>query len=70
MGASETVFQNPQHPYTQSLLKAALHLQDIENKQVNPILQTAKSSPQPLLSIKNLQQHYTLESGFIQQLFF
>ncbi len=69
MGASETVFQDPQHPYTQSLLKSALHLQDIKNKEVNPISETARSSVQPLLSIKDLQQYYTLESGFIQQIF-
>lgn len=69
MGASETVFQNPQHPYTQSLLKSALHLQDIENKAVNHGLETSTSATKPLLSIKDLQQHYTLEPGFIQQLF-
>ncbi|MGL5133777.1 MAG: dipeptide ABC transporter ATP-binding protein [Planktothrix sp.] len=68
-GASETVFQNPQHPYTQSLLKSALHLQDIENKQAAPTLETPVSAAKPLLSIKDLQQHYTLEPGFIQQLF-
>jgi peptide/nickel transport system ATP-binding protein len=69
MGASETVFKNPQHPYTQSLLKSALHLQDIENKAVNPGLETSTSATKPLLSIKDLQQYYTLEAGFIQQLF-
>lgn len=69
MGASETVFQNPQHPYTQSLLKSALHLQDIENKAINPGLETSTSATKPLLSIKDLQQYYTLEAGFIQQLF-
>lgn len=69
MGTSETVFQNPQHPYTQSLLKSALHLQDIENKAVNSTLETPTSSVKPLLSIKDLQQYYTLEAGFIQQLF-
>ncbi|HEY9864512.1 MAG TPA: ABC transporter ATP-binding protein [Candidatus Obscuribacterales bacterium] len=68
-GASETVFQNPQHPYTQSLLKSALHLQDIENKAVSPGLETSTSATKPLLSIKDLQQYYTLEAGFIQQLF-
>ncbi|VXD17082.1 Glutathione import ATP-binding protein GsiA [Planktothrix serta PCC 8927] len=69
MGSSQTVFQSPQHPYTQSLLKSALHLQDIENKETNPTLETPGSSGQPLLSLKNLQQHYTLESSFLQQLF-
>ena len=64
MGASQTVFKSPQHSYTQSLLKAALHLQDIEAK-----VETVQFALKPLLSLQNLQQYYTLESGLIQQFF-
>jgi peptide/nickel transport system ATP-binding protein len=63
-GSSQTVFQSPQHSYTQSLLKAALHLQDIEAK-----VETVQFALKPLLSLQNLQQYYTLESGLIQQFF-
>ncbi|MFM6207904.1 MAG: ABC transporter ATP-binding protein, partial [Planktothrix sp.] len=50
-GSSQTVFQSPQHSYTQSLLKAALHLQDIEAK-----VETVQFALKPLLSLQNLQQ--------------
>ncbi|MEB3224957.1 MAG: ABC transporter ATP-binding protein [Synechococcus sp.] len=60
-GPVQRIFQTPAHPYTQSLLAAALHLHD-EQPVTNP------GEPQPLLSLENLEQHYTLESNLFQQL--
>ncbi len=67
IGSAKSVFQNPQHHYTQSLLNSALHLQAVEEKEIAPEINN--NPPEPLLKLQNLQQHYTLESGFLQQLF-
>ncbi|AFZ56283.1 ABC transporter ATP-binding protein [Anabaena cylindrica FACHB-243] len=66
MGKTETVFKQPQHEYTQSLLKAALHIQaeqeaESENQE-KPILS-------PILKVTELKQHYTIEPNFIERLF-
>jgi peptide/nickel transport system ATP-binding protein len=82
-GPVKTIFQQPKHEYTRSLLEAALHVQAIsdeekgegENAQ-SPIdppqlsLKKGEKSPidSPLLQIKNLKQYYTLESNIIEQL--
>ncbi|MBV5259979.1 ABC transporter ATP-binding protein [Synechococcus moorigangaii CMS01] len=60
-GPVKRIFHDPQHPYTQSLLEAALHLHS--EQAVAPILEK-----QPILSLENLEQHYTLESNLFQQL--
>ncbi|MBW4681472.1 MAG: ABC transporter ATP-binding protein [Microcoleus vaginatus WJT46-NPBG5] len=75
-GKVEDVLQNPQHPYTQSLLKAALHIQavgdtgegerDRGGDRLQDVIPTAES---PLLRVHELQQHYTLEANFIERLF-
>lgn len=64
-GQTQSVFRDPQHEYTRSLLKAALHLQgqDLEAKTSELTKQT------PLLRIENLQQHYTLEQNLIARIF-
>jgi len=63
-GSAKTIFQQPEHPYTRSLLEAALHIQAIKEQEHSSI-----PNPQsPILRITNLQQHYTLEQNFIQQL--
>ncbi|MEH2225540.1 ABC transporter ATP-binding protein [Nostoc sp.] len=75
MGATETVFRQPQHEYTRSLLKAALHIQAVtdsgeliiandEEKQL-PII----NQQSPILSVTQLKQHYTIEPNFIERLF-
>ncbi|MEH2041070.1 ABC transporter ATP-binding protein [Nostoc sp.] len=75
MGATETVFRQPQHEYTRSLLKAALHIQAVtdsgeliiandEEKQL-PII----NQQSPILSLTELKQHYTIEPNFIERLF-
>ncbi|WP_413175620.1 dipeptide ABC transporter ATP-binding protein [Anabaena azotica] len=66
MGKTSSVFSNPQHEYTQSLLKAALHIQKEEgtlNREQG--IETAN----PILKITELKQHYTIEPNFIERLF-
>ena len=75
-GPVENVFKQPQHEYTRSLLKAALHIQaDSEtgkekegtgDRENYPLKSQSKS---PLLTVTNLQQHYSLESNLLDQLF-
>lgn len=75
-GPVENVFKQPQHEYTRSLLKAALHIQaDSETgkekegtgEKENYRLKSPSNSP--LLTVTNLQQHYSLESNLLDQLF-
>ena len=88
-GPVQNVFERPQHEYTRSLLKAALHIQKEEGRgkkeegrrkkeegrgkkeegreQADFKLQSSSSSP--LLTVTNLQQHYSLESNLLEQLF-
>ena len=63
-GAVQSLLTNPQHPYTQSLLASALHLQ--ANKSQGEA--TAAESPKPMLKVRELKQHFTLESNLIQQI--
>ncbi len=73
MGTVSEVLENPQHDYTRSLLKAALHIQAVKPEAMNPppaIPENAIASPQsPLLRVQDLKQHYTLESNFLERLF-
>ncbi|MBG1267438.1 dipeptide ABC transporter ATP-binding protein [Nostoc sp. WHI] len=70
MGSTETVFKQPQHEYTRSLLKAALHIQALdeigsgEEKQL-PII----NEQSPILRVTELKQYYTIEPNFIERLF-
>jgi peptide/nickel transport system ATP-binding protein len=88
-GPVDRVFQQPEHEYTRSLLKAALHIQKEEGRgkkeegrrkkeegrgkkeegkeQADFKLQSSSNSP--LLTVTNLQQHYSLESNLLDQLF-
>ncbi|MEO1430695.1 MAG: ABC transporter ATP-binding protein [Cyanobacteria bacterium J06632_19] len=75
-GLSKEVFQNPQHEYTRSLLQAALHIQTFstdENADTDTELSTSlnkkSSNVTPLLAIKELKQHYTIEPNFIERIF-
>ncbi|MGD1902214.1 MAG: dipeptide ABC transporter ATP-binding protein [Geitlerinemataceae cyanobacterium] len=65
--ASEKVLQTPQHPYTQSLLEAALH--------VHAIGESAASEPGDaderrdiVIRAIDLEQHYTLEASPLEKL--
>ncbi|MEA5582577.1 ABC transporter ATP-binding protein [Nodularia harveyana UHCC-0300] len=62
MGATETVFKQPQHEYTRSLLAAALHIQAVDDSTKEQI------SPSPILRITELQQHYKIEPNFIEKI--
>ncbi len=59
---SKSVLQQPQHEYTQSLLKAALRLHENEKKAT-----VNKPERSPLLKTINLQQHYTIEPNLIER---
>ncbi|MBC6421813.1 MAG: ABC transporter ATP-binding protein [Hormoscilla sp. SP5CHS1] len=64
MGSTREVLQHPEHDYTRSLLAAALHIQAVSDR-----ISEVKTDNSPLLRIKDLQQHYTLEGNFVEQLF-
>ncbi|MEG4006395.1 ABC transporter ATP-binding protein [Microcoleus sp. Pol11C1] len=73
-GPVQNVFEKPQHEYTRSLLKAALHIQADSEKglafeEIRTEVVTANSTNSPLLTVTNLQQHYSLESNLLDQLF-
>ena len=67
MGTTTSVFQHPQHEYTQSLLKAALHIQAVEETSSLPNI-TPRASV-PILRITELKQYYTMEPSLIERLF-
>ncbi|MEH1828817.1 MAG: ABC transporter ATP-binding protein [Nostoc sp.] len=75
MGATETVFRQPQHEYTRSLLKAALHIQAVNDDGELIIANDAEkqlpiiNEKSPILSVTELKQHYTIEPNFIERLF-
>jgi peptide/nickel transport system ATP-binding protein len=66
-GTSEEVFRRPQHPYTKSLLEAALHIQAVEEKENSG--EKVLNIQQPILRLRELQQHYTIEPSLIERLF-
>ena len=61
-GDVKSILYHPQHEYTKSLLQAALQIQAVTAKD-------DKIQQAPILQVKELQQHFTLESNFIKQLF-
>ncbi|MBD2501287.1 dipeptide ABC transporter ATP-binding protein [Anabaena azotica] len=68
MGTTESVFRNPQHEYTRSLLQAALHIQAVDEDSSNT--QSPIPNPQsPILRITELKQYYTIEPSFVERLF-
>ncbi len=77
-GSTGSILRRPQHEYTRSLLEAALHIQAIteEEQGSKGDLEQGSSfgagenshSPTPILRIRNLKKHYTLESGLIAKL--
>ncbi|RMF24543.1 MAG: ABC transporter ATP-binding protein [Cyanobacteria bacterium J083] len=68
-GAVKTIFQQPQHKYTQSLLQAALHLQTVATDSKLDKFETLPPKPAPILRVKDLKQHFTLEGNILQQIF-
>lgn len=74
-GSIKQVLHNPQHEYTKSLFQAALHIQVVESTPAQIQLEkseeiTIAKTIKPILQIKDLVKHYTLESNVIEQLLF
>ncbi len=71
MGTTKSVFGQPQHEYTRSLLKAALHIQAIDEIETGEIsnLSPMPHLQSPILQLTALKQHYTIEPNFIERLF-
>lgn len=70
MGKMADILHHPQHEYTKSLLKAALHVQIDEEEPINTDTWEAdKQIKKMILTVKNLKQYFTLEGNFIQQIF-
>lgn len=74
-GSIKQVIHHPQHEYTKSLFQAALHIQVVKptHPQTKPEIAELTEAPKilkPILQVKNLQKHYTLESNLIEQLLF
>jgi peptide/nickel transport system ATP-binding protein len=67
-GTTESVFRNPQHSYTQTLLNSALHLQKSENA-ANSSVSFSESAARPILRLQDLKQYYTIEENFIARMF-
>ncbi|GAX40464.1 ABC transporter ATP-binding protein [Tolypothrix sp. NIES-4075] len=76
-GATESVFREPQHEYTRSLLQAALHIQSVDELESGELgLESGENSQlpithsqSPILRVTELQQHYNIEPSFIERLF-
>ena len=72
-GEINSILYQPQHKYTKSLLAAALKIQQpsqtdtVSETKIEKTPETTKLNP--ILRVKDLQQYFTLESNFIQQLF-
>ncbi|WP_404789278.1 dipeptide ABC transporter ATP-binding protein [Altericista sp. CCNU0014] len=66
LGPADRILQSPEHPYTQSLLRAALHLQT--EAVAEPESQAQSPNQGVLLKLENLQQHYDLDSSLLARL--
>jgi len=83
MGSTQTVLRHPQHEYTRSLLKAALHIQAVDEIGSGEAGEQGSGgeefitnapcpmphAPSPILSVTELKQYYTIEPNFIERLF-
>ncbi|BAY93387.1 MULTISPECIES: dipeptide ABC transporter ATP-binding protein [unclassified Tolypothrix] len=71
MGSTESVFRQPQHEYTRSLLQAALHIQAVDDIANEDWALGSEDIPaqNPILKITELKQHYTIEPNFIERIF-
>jgi peptide/nickel transport system ATP-binding protein len=64
MGEINQILYQPNHPYTQSLLEAALHIHEIGTP-----AEALEPLPEPLLQVSQLKQYFSLEGNLIQQFF-
>ncbi|WP_448560899.1 dipeptide ABC transporter ATP-binding protein [Trichothermofontia sp.] len=80
LGPTATVLTQPQHDYTRSLLRAALHLQQGEKggdlgSQAEPFdhhkgtkAHRREEGQRPLLRLEQVQKHYVIEPNLIERL--
>jgi len=61
-GDVKSILYHPQHEYTRSLLQAALKIQAVKAKD-------SQTKQGAILKVRELQQHFTLESNLLKQLF-
>jgi peptide/nickel transport system ATP-binding protein len=61
-GPTQSILKSPQHSYSRSLLQAALHLHGSSGEENSEF-----RTPNSLLRLQNVKQHYTLERNFIEQ---
>lgn len=61
-GPAQALLRQPHHPYTQSLVEAAMHLQ------AEPAAADATAEPEVLLRVQDLKQYYSLETNFMARL--
>jgi peptide/nickel transport system ATP-binding protein len=69
MGSTKSVFGQPQHEYTRSLLQAALYIQSVDEIEHGEQIAETQAKPTPILQIQELKQHYTIEPSFVERLF-
>ena len=69
IGKISNILNHPQHDYTKSLLKIALHTQREENYISIEVDKQNKIEIKPLLAIKNLKQHFIVDQNLIQSFF-
>lgn len=65
-GTTEQIFQRPQAEYTKILIRSALHIQ--ANDEIARIVPES-THDRPLLSLHNLQKHYSIEPNLLERLF-
>jgi peptide/nickel transport system ATP-binding protein len=73
-GTVAQIFGDPQAEYTKTLLRSALHIQ--ANDSPAAVLQSGGLNPdaaaltlsKPILTLTQLQKHYTIETSFLQRL--
>ncbi len=67
-GTVNQILYHPQAEYTKTLLNSALHIQ-AEREVVSPTTLSLAKRQKPILTVKGLQKHYTIETSFLQRLF-
>lgn len=70
-GSTATVFKQPEHEYTKSLLKAALHIQSVDELETDDNLNSTPiaNTQAPILRVTELQQYYSIEPSLLERLF-
>lgn len=64
-GTTEKIFNKPEHPYTQKLLKALPKLHEKKKPKKEPLHLLPEDTSRPIIEVENLQQHFTLGQGNI-----